>query len=89
MNFSEAAIGIMMPAYNAESTIRLAVNSILNQKHTNWNLIIVNDGSSDNTKEIADEFASSDERIKVIHFNENKGRPFARNRALKECLKYE
>ncbi len=89
MNSSEIAIGIMMPAYNAESTIHLAVNSILSQKYTNWNLIIVNDGSSDKTKEIADEFASSDERIKVIHFKENKGRPFARNRALKECLKYE
>lgn len=73
-------IAIMMPVYNGEKTLPLAIKSIQAQTYQNWKCYIVNDGSSDRTKQILD--ALEDERFVVIHFNENKGRPYARQAAL-------
>lgn len=56
-----------MPVYNNEKYFPNAVNSVLNQTNPDWELIIVDDGSTDNTPQLADEFASKDNRIKVIH----------------------
>lgn len=63
---------IILRAYNAEKDISKSIESILNQKFGNWELLIVNDGSTDSTPEICDEFSNKDGRIKVIH-QENKG----------------
>lgn len=60
-------ISIVMPVYNNETYFHSAVESIKNQTFANWELIIVDDGSTDRTPEIADSFADSDVRIKVIH----------------------
>ncbi len=80
MNMPEPAISIMMPAYNAEAYIALAIESALNQTFTDWELIIVNDGSTDQTAEIAVRYV--DDRIRLVH-QANGGEAAARNHALR------
>lgn len=58
---------IIMPVYNNEKYFPLAVKSILEQDYTNFELIIVEDGSTDNTPKIADSFMTYDKRVRVIH----------------------
>ena len=60
-------VSIIMPAYNAGQTIGDAIQSVLAQTCPAWELIIVNDGSSDNTAEIAAEFAHRDTRIRLAN----------------------
>ena len=69
---------IIIPAYNAERYISEAIESVINQTYTNWELIIVNDGSTDNTEKIAQSYAQKDSRITYIT-QENKGVSVARN----------
>ncbi|PSO87885.1 MAG: hypothetical protein BRC41_03995 [Cyanobacteria bacterium QH_9_48_43] len=73
-------VSIVMPAHDAEPFIGEAINSVLAQTYQSWELIIVNDGSQDNTKQIIESF--QDSRIICID-QENAGRPNARNTALK------
>lgn len=73
-------VAIMMPVYNGERTLPLAIKSLETQTYQNWKCYIVNDGSTDNTKNILE--AIKDDRFVVHHFNENKGRPCARQKAL-------
>ncbi len=79
-NIEEPLVSIMMPVYNGINSLPLAVESIKKQTYTNWLCIIVNDGSTDGTKEFLDSL--DDKRFKVIHFEENKGRPYARQAIL-------
>lgn len=74
-------LSIVIPVYNAEKYLPICINSILLQSFSDFELIIVNDGSTDNSKEICNQFASKDKRIKIIH-SENKGASFARNLGL-------
>ena len=60
-------ISIIMPAYNAEKFIRESITSVLQQTYSNWELIIVDDGSTDNTKKIIQAFAQQDGRIHYIY----------------------
>jgi len=73
-------VSIMMPAYNAEQYIAQAIESVLVQSYDNWELIIVNDGSTDRTPSIVLDY--SDPRIRVIH-QSNGGESIARNTALR------
>lgn len=77
---SDKKVSVLMPVYNGEKTIQLALRSLLNQTHTNWVCIIVNDGSTDGTKAILDSL--TDSRFKVIHLPKNVGRGAARQVAL-------
>ena len=77
---TEPLVSVMMPVYNGEQTIQLAIASLLHQTYTNWKCVIVNDGSTDSTKEFLDTL--KDPRFYIIHFPENKGRPVARQAAL-------
>lgn len=71
-------VSIIVPAYNIEKYIKRCIDSILLQTYDNWELILVDDGSTDLTGEICDSFSKQDERIIVIHKN-NKGVSAARN----------
>ncbi|MCC7176508.1 MAG: glycosyltransferase [Bryobacterales bacterium] len=73
-------VSVMMPAYNAERHIRQAIESALGQHYPDWELLIVNDGSTDGTAEIARGF--TDARIRVID-QPNGGEAAARNTALR------
>lgn len=73
---------VIIPVYNVEKYLRCCVNSVKNQSFTDYELILVNDGSTDNCPEICDEYAFFDERVKVIHKN-NEGLSAARNDGLK------
>ena len=75
-------ISVVMPVYNKELYLEKTLQSILNQTYKNFEIIIVNDGSTDNTKQICDEYAKKDSRISVYHI-ENGGVSNARNTGLK------
>ena len=74
---------VIMAAYNAEKYIEDAIGSVLNQTYENWELVVVDDGSSDKTAEIADNIARKDTRIQVIHQPNSGTAAAARNSALK------
>ena len=77
-------ISIIVPVYNKENYLHKCINSLLNQNYDNFEIILVNDGSKDNSGRICDEYAKKDNRIKVIH-KENGGVSSARNRGLDEA----
>ncbi len=72
-------VSIVLPVYNGEKYLRQSLDSILVQTMTDWELIIVNDCSTDQTAEIAEKYAQADERITVIHNRENRKLPGALN----------
>lgn len=78
MNISNPFFSIIVPVYNTSNTLQLCIDSILKQSFTDFELILVNDGSKDNSGEIVDSFAKNDERIKVIH-KQNTGVSDTRN----------
>lgn len=74
-------ISVIVPVYNVENYLHECVDSILAQTFTDFELILVNDGSQDNSGTICDEYASKDKRITVIH-QKNQGQAVARNKAI-------
>jgi glycosyltransferase involved in cell wall biosynthesis len=79
---SNPKVSVVMAVYNAEPFIAEAANSVLEQDHSNLELLISDDGSTDGTLAIARELASRDSRVKVIHDEVNQGKAAAANRAL-------
>jgi len=75
-------ISVVVPVYNVESYIEACVNSIINQTYSNVEIILVDDGSTDNSGLICDNFAEKDSRIKVIH-TLNRGLSAARNEGIR------
>jgi len=71
-------VSVIMPAYNAEKYISESIDSVIKQTFQNWDLIIVDDGSIDQTSKIVNEFVKFDKRIKY-YFQENGGQGKARN----------
>lgn len=71
-------ISIIVPVYNAESTLNRCIDSIVNQSFDDWELLLIDDGSRDRSGKICDEYAAKDSRIKVFH-KENGGVSSARN----------
>lgn len=80
-------LSIITPVYKVERYLPKCIDSILSQKFSDFELIIVDDGSPDNSGHIADEYKKKDPRIKVIH-KENGGAPSARNAGI-DCAKGE
>lgn len=78
---SDVKISIIMPVYNVEKYVGKAINSILTQTFTEYEFLIVDDGTKDRSGEICDKYAKKDARIRVIH-KENGGAPSARNTAI-------
>lgn len=78
---NEPLISIIVPVYKVETYLERCVTSILNQTYSNFELILIDDGSPDNCPKICDQFAEKDTRIKVIH-KANGGLSDARNAGL-------
>ena len=76
-------VSIIMPSYNTADFIDRSIKSVINQTYTDWELIIVDDCSTDNTEEIVNSF--SDERIKFFKNETNSGAAVSRNKALREA----
>lgn len=74
-------VAIILPVYNGREFLRQAIESVLSQDYAAWRLIVINDGSSDDSGEIARTFAAADERITVVD-TPNGGLSVARNRGL-------
>lgn len=77
-------ISVIMPVYNNEEYLHQSIQSVLNQTFSNFELIIVNDGSSDDSEAIVLEYLSIDERIKYF-YQENQGVSVARNKGILEA----
>ena len=78
---NEPLISIIIPVYNVEKYIRKCVDSVLNQTYKNLQVILVDDGSTDKSTEICDEYKERDARVEVVH-KVNEGLPAARNTGL-------
>lgn len=74
-------VSIIVPVYKAETFIRRCVDSILNQEYTDFELLLIDDGSPDSSGDICDSYAASDSRVHVLH-QENSGVSASRNHAL-------
>lgn len=79
-----AEVSIIVPVYQVENYLRQCVDSILAQTFTDFELILVDDGSKDRSGQICDEYAEMDERVKVIH-KENSGPSDTRNRGIEQA----
>lgn len=77
-------ISIVSPCYNVEPYLPRYIDSIISQTYTDWELILVDDGSDDRSGAICDEYAARDERIRVIH-KQNAGVSEARNAGIELC----
>ena len=65
-------VSVLLPVFNAEDTLFRAAFSCLNQSYSDLELIIINDGSSDNTSDTCDQLVNEDSRVKIIEFKSNK-----------------
>ena len=77
-------ISIIVPVFNMEKYLHRCIDSILNQSYRNFELILINDGSTDTSAEICDSYKKKDKRVIVVH-QENQGVSAARNKGLEIC----
>ena len=78
-------ISVIMAAYNAEYTIELAINSVLNQTYHNFELLIVDDCSIDSTAKIVKSYVEKDQRVRLITNPQNSGVSYTRHHGLEEA----
>ena len=79
-----ATVSVIMPCHNGESTLRQAVESVLAQSYADWELLIIDDASTDESVAIAEEYCAKDSRIKLLHTQHSTGKPAtARNVGIK------
>ena len=76
------SVAVIIPAYNAERYIAETIDSVIAQTYSDWEMIVVDDGSTDNTKNIVNEYVKQDSRIKYI-YQENASQAVARNTGIK------
>lgn len=81
--YNKGLVSIVMPAYNCAGFISESIDSVLAQTYKNWELIVVNDCSTDNTRSIVESFVENDKRIRLINNITNSGVAATRNNAIK------
>ncbi|MEX2659940.1 MAG: glycosyltransferase [Acidimicrobiales bacterium] len=81
----QPAVSVLMPVYNGEAFLAEAVESILGQTFTDFEFVIVDDGSSDRTAQMIEEYVARDGRIRAVHQTENLGLIATLNRAIPGC----
>lgn len=80
-----AVVSVVMPVYNGEKYLRQSIESVLNQTFKDWNLIIVDDCSTDSSTDIMNEYAKADGRIQVIHNKVNSKIPASLNNGFEKA----
>lgn len=75
-------VSVIMPAYNCADYIGESIDSVIAQTYENWELVIVDDCSTDNTEEIIDRYIQKDNRIRYFKLEQNSGAAIARNKAV-------
>lgn len=85
LQYVDGLVSIITPAYNAAEYIAETIESVLAQTYPNWEMLIVNDCSKDNTAEIVQSYAAKDKRIKLINLTQNSGAAVARNTAIQNA----
>ena len=83
---NKTLVSIIMPAYNAAHYINEAIHSVKEQTYQNWELLITEDGSTDETRRILKEIAATDSRIKVLYSEKNNGAAASRNYSLANAM---
>lgn len=81
---NDSLVSIIVPIYNAEKYLDSCIQSVLRQTYTNWELILIDDGSTDKSGRIAEEYGFADERITVFH-QKNLGVSLTRNQGIDEA----
>ena len=79
-------VSIIIPTYNTEKFIGDTLQSVQNQTYKNWEMILVDDASTDKTVSVIEEFAKKDSRIKLFKLEKNSGNGFARNIAVEKSI---
>ena len=79
MEQKQEKVSIIVPMYNAEKFIGKTIESVLSQTYKNWEMLIMNDVSTDNSFAVVSEFAKKDERIKIVNTEKNVGVVKGRN----------
>lgn len=85
MNYKGILVSIITPSYNSESFIEEMIQAVLKQTYSNWELLITDDCSTDNTWNIIQKYAERDKRIKVNQLVNNSGPGIARNNSIKHA----
>lgn len=83
---SPPLVSVIMPSYNSEKYIAESIESVLNQRYSNIELLITDDCSTDGTKDVVASYAENDFRVKFYQLNENSGAACARNNSLKNSV---
>ena len=78
-------VSVVIPTYNREKLLPKALNSVINQTYQNWELIIVDDNSTDNTAALVNSYSKKDKRIRYVRNDRRKGPSGARNCGLLQC----
>lgn len=81
----DSRLSIIIPVYNNENYLRSSLQSVLAQTYPDFEVLVVDDGSTDGSRAICQEFAQKDKRLRIIH-KENGGVSSARNRGIEEAV---
>ena len=77
-------VSIILPFYNSQKFLDATIKSVINQTYKNWELFLINDGSSDNSLEIAVKYLN-DKRFKLISYRKNRGPAYSRNLGIRKA----
>lgn len=81
----EELVSIVTPVYNSEKFISETIQTVKNQTYQNWELLLVNDYSTDNSENVIREYEKQDDRIKLINLEKNSGAAIARNTGIEKA----
>ena len=84
-NYIDDLVSIITPVYNAEQFVEETIKSVQDQTYTNWEMILVDDSSTDKSEEIIKRMQKNDKRIKYIKLKDNSGAAIARNTAIENA----
>lgn len=69
-------VSVIMPVFNSEQFVGESIQSVLNQTYQNWELVVIDDASTDSSLEIVQEFSRQDSRIRILQHSESSGARF-------------